>query len=209
MFIDFKKYTDVVLKDYDFSTLNDFFDKYKGGMGWSDVNKLADGNLLNDLKKTADKIRNNCDIFLVIGIGGSYLGAKAVIDALSPYFNENKPEIIFIGNSLSSEYLDAVLDRIKDKSVCVNYISKSLKTLESAVAFEVVMNALKDRFSDLEDRIIYTTSDAELVPAGYKHYLIPSDIGGRYSVFTPVGLLPILVAGFDVDKLLRDRKSTR
>jgi len=201
-------------------------------LGWRRL--LADPNdkLLDDLVETADHIRRRADVFLCIGIGGSYLGAKAVIQALSPYFGASRPfvatsprssheddardargegeppEIIFAGHHMSGAYVRELLHHLDGKSVFVNVISKSGTTLEPALAFRFVRQWLESRFDDADQRIIVTTDPSEGAlnilqrERGYKKFIIPPSVGGRFSVLTPVGLLPIAVAGVDIGSLL-------
>ena len=138
------------------------------------------------------------------------MGAKAVIDALTPSYSKTKPEIIFLGKNINpNEYVE-VLEYIKDKEVAVNVISKSGTTLEPSIAFDLVLDFMKEKYQEeeLKKRIIITTDEKtgtlrEMVnTCGYKSFVVPTIVGGRYSVFTPVGLLPIAVAGLDIDKLL-------
>lgn len=195
------------------------FDKSGEGsdfLGWVNLPK----NYINEdeyaeIKKTAETIKKQADVLLVIGIGGSYLGARAVIEFLkSPYYNNKKkdtPEIYFIGNSISSDSLSDVIGLCEDKSVAVNVISKSGRTLEPAIAFREICKYMESRFpEDYKDRIYVTTDkDSEksalkkfAVENGLKSFTVPDDVGGRYSVLTPVGLLPIAVAGIDIDALM-------
>ncbi len=177
-------------------------------LGWRAL--LSDPNdaLLGDIDELASEIRSRADVFLCIGIGGSYLGARATIDALTPYFPDGGgPEVLFAGHQMSGAYLRGLLAHLEGRSVYVNVISKSGTTLEPAIAFRVVREWLGRRFDDVARRIIVTT-DPETGAlnrlareAGYRRYVIPPDIGGRFSVLAPVGLLPIAVAGVDIRSL--------
>ena len=177
---------------------------------WYNIEKCITKEELKEIKETADFVRKNCDVFLVIGIGGSFLGAKSVIEALTNYFEKTKPEVIFVGTSLSSDYLHELYDHIKDKEVMINLISKSGSTLEPNLAFEYLMDKMERKYSkeELSKRIIITTDRYEsklldlALEKDYRRFSVPTQIGGRYSVLTPVGLLPIAVAGLDIDKLL-------
>lgn len=185
--------------------------------GWYNLNKLNDPKLIEDIKVTAKNIRDNCDVFLVIGVGGSYMGARAVIESLSPYFYNkiNKPEIYFLGHNLSSEYYHDLLEIIKDKKIIINVISKSGNTLEIKVGYEIIMKFMKNKYSDseLKNRVIITTDKhngflrEEVEKHNFKSFVIPNNIGGRYSVFTSVGLLPIAVSGIDLEELFKGAKS--
>lgn len=186
-------------------------------LGWRDL--LLDPNdaLLEDLATAADEIRRRADVLLCIGIGGSYLGAQAVIQALTPYFRpqpgrtgappSGTPQILFAGHHMSGAYLRELLDYLEGKSVYVNVISKSGTTLEPALAFRFIRTWLERHFEDADRRIIVTTDPSKGAlnqlheELGYKKYVIPRDVGGRFSVLTPVGLLPIAVAGVDIRSL--------
>ena len=177
---------------------------------WYNIEKCITKEELNEIKETAEFVRKNCEVFLVIGIGGSFLGAKSVIEALTNYFEKTKPEVIFVGTSLSSDYLYELYEHIKDKEVMINLISKSGSTLEPNLAFEYLMDKMKKKYSkeELSKRVIITTDRYEsklldlALEKDYRRFSVPTQIGGRYSVLTPVGLLPIAVAGLDIDKLL-------
>ena len=165
---------------------------------------------LHQILDTAKYIKNNCDVFVVIGIGGSYMGAKAVIEALSPTFNRKSPEIIFLGTNLCAEEYQEVFDYIKEREVIVNVISKSGTTLEPTIAYNLIMKIMREKYNDeeLKNRIIATTDKEkgklreEVNENGYTSFVVPDKIGGRFSVLTPVGLLPIAVSGINIVKLL-------
>ncbi len=177
---------------------------------WNKLDTFVSSQELKKIVNMTDYIRSNCDVFIVIGIGGSYMGSKAVIEALSPMYNKKKPEIIFLGTDLCSEDYYETLEYIKDKDVIVNVISKSGTTLEPSIAFSLVMDVMKEKYSeeDLKDRVIITTDPEkgdlrELVNLkGYVSFTVPEQVGGRFSCLTPVGLLPIAVAGINVVKLI-------
>lgn len=177
---------------------------------WNDINSFVTRDELNEIVKMADLVKENCDVFIVIGIGGSYMGSKAIMEALLPTFEGTKPEIIFLGMDLSSDYYKEVIDYIKDKEVIVNVISKSGNTLEPNIAFEVISYIMEGKYEkdELKKRIIITTDkkDGSLRQLankeGYYTFSIPKQIGGRFSVFTPVGLFPLAVAGIDILQLL-------
>ena len=176
-------------------------------LGWRSMLLDPDDALLQSVAETAAEIRERADVLLCIGIGGSYLGAEAVIQALTPYFGHDGPEILFAGHHLSPSYHDELFRYLDGKSVYVNVISKSGTTLEPALAFRLARRVLEDRFDDADRRIIATT-DADqgalhdfAVEKGYRRYVVPNDVGGRFSVLTPVGLLPIAVAGVDIQSL--------
>jgi glucose-6-phosphate isomerase len=181
-------------------------------LGWRDILAQPNDALLNEIEMLAESIRKDADVFVVCGIGGSYLGAKAVIDALGPFFHEKGPEIVYAGHHMSGRYLKELIAYLEapkadgiSKSVYVNVISKSGTTTETAIAFRVLREWVHQNFpSDAKKRIICTTSASggalnQIIDAnGYKKYVLPDDIGGRFSVLTPVGLLPIAVAGNDI-----------
>lgn len=159
----------------------------------------------------ANEVISEAQIFLVIGVGGSFLGARAVIDALTPYFNtKNGVEIVYAGNNMSGTYLKQLLSYLDTKDVYVNVISKSGSTMEPALAFRIVKKYMDKRYGIEARKRIIVTTDAEkgilkkiANKEGYRQFTIPSEIGGRYSVFTAVGLLPIAVAGFDIEAFVR------
>lgn len=206
---DFKTYMEE-MDNKDLSILFDKFLKEKKMAGWYDL--LID---TSDIKGCAKNIRNNADILIVIGIGGSYLGAKAVIEALTPYYNNKGVEIVYAGIDLSSDYLTDLINYIKDKSVYINVISKSGTTLEPSVAFDYLLEYMKNNYIDYKNRVIVTTDEhkgtlLELAnKEGFKKFIVPDDIGGRFSVLTPVGLLPIAVAGYDIDKLIEGARDCK
>ena len=189
--------------------------------GWLDLPVSYDREEFARIKAAAKRIREDSDVLLVVGIGGSYLGARAVIEFLySPYYNQLKkdsPEIYFVGNSFSGEELEQVLTLCEGKRVSVNVVSKSGTTTESAVAFRFVRSFLDRRYSKEEQSgRIYATTDKsagalkQLADAeGYECFVIPDDIGGRFSVLTAVGLLPIAVSGADIDALMKGAASCR
>lgn len=175
-------------------------------LGWRDLK--IDVTELEKIKVAASKIRKQSDLLIVIGIGGSYLGARAVIDALSHSFNTKN--VIFAGNNMSPDYLNDLLDFIKDKDISLNVISKSGTTIEPAITFKVLREYMEQKYGEEEckNRIFVTTDKEKGVlktmadSKGYETFVVPDDIGGRYSVFTAVGLLPIASAGINIDSLL-------
>lgn len=210
------------LKDKDFKAYKERIKKIKndlnnGGemLDWYDIDKCISLDELNKIKDISKKIRKNCELFIVIGIGGSFLGAKAVITALEPYFEKNKPEIVFAGNSLSESYLTELLAYMENKDTIVNVISKSGTTLEPSIAFDIIYEKMQQKYNndELKKRIIITTDPEKGIlrklanDNNYESFIVPEQIGGRYSVLTAVGLLPIAVAGFDIDKLLLGARS--
>jgi len=177
-------------------------------LGWRDIVTQPDDALLADVDRTAAEIRANADVLVCVGIGGSYLGAKAVIESLSSGFYQTRPEIVFAGHHMGPSFLPALLEHLEGKSVYVNVISKSGTTLEPALAFRFLYDWMRQRFDDLDKRIIVTTDRERGAlnqlqrKLGLRKYVIPDDVGGRFSVLTPVGLLPIAVAGSDIRSLL-------
>lgn len=184
--------------------------------GWYDIDSIISKEEVNTIKELGDTIRKNCDVFIIVGIGGSYLGSKMIDDSLSKYLTKKKVEIIYLGTSLSSEYLKSVIDYIKDKEVYVNLITKSGTTLEPMITFNYLIKCLENKYTseELSKRIIVTTekSNSLYEEALYKKYnvlTIPKNIGGRYSVLTSVGLLPSVVEGYNIDDLLKGAKAVK
>ncbi|MEG0823901.1 MAG: glucose-6-phosphate isomerase [Erysipelotrichaceae bacterium] len=177
--------------------------------GW--LNFTISDDEVEHIINTADRIKNSCDVFLICGIGGSYLGAKGAIDMINGLYNDLKPEIIPIGNTFSSNYIVQVLNHIKDKDVCVNVISKSGTTAETAVAFRLIKNFMHNKYSDNEcsKRIIVSTDEhlgtlnVQAKEYGYEQFNIPNNLGGRYSMMSCVGLLPMAVASIDIKQFLK------
>lgn len=174
-------------------------------LGWLDVRVNIDE--LEKIKACADRIRKDSDFLIVIGIGGSYLGARAVIEALSHTFKTKN--VIFAGNNLSADYMNDLLEYIDGKDISLNVISKSGTTTEPAVAFGILREYMEKKYGEKARERIYVTTDKEkgilkeqADKAGYETFVVPDDVGGRYSVLTAVGLLPIAVAGIDIDKIL-------
>ena len=188
-------------------------------LGWVDLPQDYDKEEFARIKKAADKIRSDSDVLIVIGIGGSYLGAKAAIDFLGgPFYNNlAKTQIVFAGNSISPNYLNDLLKSIEGKDVSVNVISKSGTTTEPAIAFRIFRSYLEEKYGKEEAaKRIYATTDKEkgalkkLADAeGYETFVVPDDVGGRFSVLTAVGLLPIAVCGADIDVLMKGASDAR
>lgn len=189
-------------------------------LGWLHLPSSIANSCLQEIEQTASDIKKNFEVFVCIGIGGSYLGAKAAIEFLTHTFhNQSKtkgaPEIYFAGNNIGSDYLSDLLDLIADRNVCLNVISKSGTTTEPALAFRILKEAVEKKFGASEaKRRIFVTTDRQkgalknlADKAGYKTFEIPDDVGGRFSVLTPVGLLPIAVAGIDIKELVDGAKS--
>lgn len=186
-------------------------------IGWVDLPKAYDKEEYARIKKAAAKIQSDSDVLIVLGIGGSYLGAKAAIDFLSHSFanlqskEERKtPQVFFAGNSLSSTYIAELIETIGDRDFSVNVISKSGTTTETAVAFRIFKKLLEEKYGEAAKERIYATTDkangalkSEADAEGYETFVIPDAVGGRFTVLTPVGLLPIAVSGADIDALMQ------
>ena len=184
-------------------------------LGWIDLPDNYDKEEFARIKAAAKKIQKSCDVFVVIGIGGSYLGARAVIEYLkSPVYNNLKkdtPDIYFSGCNISAQSLNELLSICEGKDVCINVISKSGTTTEPAVAFRVFRDLLEKKYGKegARERIFVTTDKARgtlkqfSTEAGYETFVVPDDVGGRFSVLTAVGLLPIAVSGIDIDALMK------
>lgn len=186
-------------------------------LGWISLPENRDEEEIERIKECAARIQKQADVFIVIGIGGSYLGSQAMIDLFTntfsnmlPYSTRKFPEIIFAGNSLSGKYLRNLIEYVQDKDFAINVISKSGTTLEPAVAFRVFRLLLEEKYGvgGAAERIYVTTDKNKgvlhdiSVENGYEMFVIPDDVGGRYSVLTPVGLLPMAVASIDIDDML-------
>ncbi|MGL4912450.1 MAG: glucose-6-phosphate isomerase [Romboutsia sp.] len=190
-------------------------------LGWVELPNNYDKEEFDRIKEAAEKIKSDSDILLVIGIGGSYLGARAAIEMVSHSFRNNlskedrkSPEIYYVGNNISSTYMMDLLDVIKNKDVSINVISKSGTTTEPAIAFRIFKDFVEKKYGKEEaSKRIYATTDAargalkQLADEeGYESFVIPDDVGGRFSVLTPVGLLPIACAGLDIDAMMNGAK---
>ncbi|GLI32988.1 glucose-6-phosphate isomerase [Desulforhabdus amnigena] len=187
-------------------------------LGWLDLPTVYDREEFERIKAAAEKIRSQSDVLVVVGIGGSYLGAKAAIEFLChSFFNHlpksrrGAPEIYFLGINLSSTYYTHVLEMIGEKDFSVNVISKSGTTTEPAIAFRILKKKLEEKYGKkgARDRIFATTDKSRgalkqlAAEEGYETFVVPDDVGGRYSVLTAVGLLPIAAAGIDIDALMK------
>ncbi|MED0715405.1 glucose-6-phosphate isomerase [Aeribacillus composti] len=193
-------------------------------LGWIDLPKDYDKEEFARIQQCAEKIRSDSDVLLVIGIGGSYLGARAAIEMLNhSFFNalsksqRKAPQIIFVGNNISSTYIQDVIDFIKEKDFSINVISKSGTTTEPAIAFRIFRKLLEDKYGreEAKKRIYATTDKARGAlktlanEEGYESFIIPDDVGGRYSVLTAVGLLPIAVSGVDIEEIMKGAQDAR
>ena len=193
-------------------------------LGWIDLPVDYDKDEFARIKKAAAKIQSDSDVLLVIGIGGSYLGARAAIEFLTHSFynvldkdTRKTPQIFFVGNSISSKYIKDLQDVVRDKDFSINIISKSGTTTEPAIAFRVFKEMLIEKYGKEEaNKRIYATTDKAkgalknlANQEGYESFVVPDDVGGRFSVLTAVGLLPIAVSGADIDKLMEGAASGR
>ena len=190
-------------------------------LGWVELPTDYDKEEFARIKAAAEKIKAKADVLIVIGIGGSYLGARAAIELLkSPFYNNLKkdtPDIYFVGNNISATYLNEVLSICEGRDICVNVISKSGTTTEPALAFRVFKKLLEDKYGkdEAKERIFATTDKAKGTlkelsdEMGYETFVVPDDVGGRFSVLTAVGLLPIAVAGCDIDALMQGARNAQ
>ena len=185
-------------------------------IGWLNLASNTGASLIDSIEDTARILRENCEVVIVAGIGGSYLGSRAVIEALSNSFSmlesdNRNPRILFAGHNISEDYLFELMEFLKGKKFGIINISKSGTTTETALAFRLLKKQCEDQLGRDEARkVIVAITDAERGAArvcadreGYRSYIIPDNVGGRFSVLTPVGLLPIAVAGFDIRQLLK------
>ena len=193
-------------------------------LGWVDLPVNYDKNEFARIKKAAEKIRSDSDVLVVIGIVGSYLGARAAIEMLTNSFynvidkeKRNGPAVLYAGNSISSSYLADLLEAVEGKDISVNVISKSGTTTEPAIAFRIFKELLEKKYGKEEaGRRIYATTDkakgalkALADAEGYESFVIPDNVGGRFSVLTAVGLLPIAAAGIDIDAIMKGAADAR
>ena len=193
-------------------------------LGWVNLPTDYDKEEFARIKKAAEKIRSDSDVLVVIGIGGSYLGARAAVEMLQHSFynaldkdKRKGPAIFFAGNNISSTYMADLLETVEGKDISVNVISKSGTTTEPAIAFRIFKDLLEKKYGKegAKERIYATTDKARGAlksladEEGYETFVIADDIGGRYSVLTAVGLLPIAAAGIDIDKMMQGAKEAR
>lgn len=187
-------------------------------LGWIDLPSDYDKEEFARIVKSADKIKNDSDILLVVGIGGSYLGARAALEMLNHSFynaltkeQRKTPQVVFVGNNISSTYMRDLMDLLEGKDFSINVISKSGTTTEPALAFRIFRKILEEKYGKEEARKrIYATTDKArgalktlATEEGYESFIIPDDVGGRYSVLTAVGLLPIAVSGADIEAMMK------
>ena len=191
-------------------------------LGWINLPEEITDAQLTDLETTAKKLQTSCDYVISIGIGGSYLGARAVIEALTPSFEvyqskHNAPQVIFAGHNIGEDYLSELIAFLREKRFGIINISKSGTTTEPAIAFRLLKALLEEQVGrdEARERIVAITDKSRGAlrtladKEGYKTFIIPDDIGGRFSVLTPVGLLPIAVAGFDIRELVRGAREMK
>ncbi len=216
------KYSDKVSEIH--AKMNEKADDEKEFLGWLNLPTDYDKEEFARIKKAANKIQNDSDVLVVIGIGGSYLGARAVIDSLThsfynlmPETKRKTPQIVYAGCNLSPVYMNDILEFVEGKDISINVISKSGTTTEPAIAFRIFREVLETKYGadEARKRIYVTTDKAKGAlktladDEGYETFVIPDNVGGRYSVLTAVGLLPIAVAGIDIDKLMKGAKSAQ
>ena len=193
-------------------------------LGWIDLPVNYDKDEFERIKKAAEKIKSDSDVLIAVGIGGSYLGARAAIEMLSHNFNNmldsskrTAPQVVYVGNNISATYMSDLLEAIEGKDVSVNVISKSGTTTEPAIAFRILKAYMEKKYGkeEAKKRIYATTDKAKgalktLADAeGYETFVIPDDVGGRFSVLTPVGLLPIAAAGINIDEMMEGARDAR
>ena len=212
-----------ILKGYEqkVNSINKMIDDKTGQgndfLGWADWPINYDKDELNRIKKDAQYVRDHFDILVVCGIGGSYLGAKSALDALKGLKSDDKLEIIFMGQTFSPNYVAQVMDYLKGKSFAINVISKSGTTTETSISFRLLKELLEKQIGkEKAKKAIYATTDKAKGALktlcnneGYATYVLPDDIGGRYSVFTAVGTFPLACAGLDVEKLIEGARKAR
>ncbi len=215
---DLMKYNEKVEKAHE--ELHSVADNENDFVGWLHLPTNYNKEEFERIKKCAEKIKKDSEVFLVIGIGGSYLGARAVIESLTNTFynacsNIKTPKIFFVGNNMSPNYMNDLLECIGNKDISINVISKSGTTTEPAIAFRIFREFMESKYGvDEARKRIYITTDKEKGALKtlsneeeYETFVIPDNIGGRYSVLTAVGLLPIAVAGIDIDKVMYGAKN--
>ena len=206
------------------NNINEIADSETEFLGWVNLPENYDKAEVIRIKKAAERIKNNSDILIVIGIGGSYLGARAVIECLTSSFSNmlskekrGVPLVLYAGNNISPNYLNELIEAIEGKDFSINVISKSGTTTEPAIEFRTFREILENKYGIEEARKrIFVTTDKEKGALkklsdeeGYENFVIPDNVGGRYSVLTPVGLLPIAVAWIDIEKLMKGASIAR
>ncbi|NLM74039.1 MAG: glucose-6-phosphate isomerase [Clostridiaceae bacterium] len=205
-FLDYKEFEQKILRAGEIcSDIINNPESDKGMKGW--ISTESNLPVMDQLKSKAEEIRENADVFILVGVGGSNQAARAVIKALQ---KDIKPKVLYAGNTLSAHYLSKLLDEIQDQSVYINVIAKNFETLEPGSHFRVLRKVLESRYSkeEMARRIILTGTHGSRLEEiakenGYLFLPFPKDIGGRYSAFSPVGIFPVMVAGIDTDSLIR------
>lgn len=186
-------------------------------LGWVDLPINYDKDEVEAIKAKVNELKDEIDVLLVCGIGGSYLGARAAIEAINGLFPTNDIQIIYVGNTFSSNYLSQVKEYVKNKEFAINVISKSGTTTETSIAFRIFKDLLETtKGKEVAQRRIIATTDKEkgalktlATNEGYTTFVVPDDVGGRYSVLTAVGLFPIAMAGIDIEAMLNGAKDAR
>lgn len=203
-----KNYIDEEIFNKNFNRKEEVFSKFNNSemIGWT---RKVDNSIIDEILSLRDEVKSNANCFVVVGIGGSYLGSKAINDIFSDYYEDSSFEIIYLGNNLSSKYIRDTLEYLKNKDFYVNVISKSGNTKEVEVSYELIKSLMNEKYSEEEKRkriIITTDSNSgklreEVKKFNYRSFVIPSDIGGRYSLITPAHLLPLSFK-LDIKKLV-------
>jgi len=191
-------------------------------LGWIDLPENTSAALINEIESLAENLKQKSEVFVVIGIGGSYLGARAIIESLDHHFSHLKevgknPVVLYAGQNISEDYMSDLLEILDRKDYSMTVISKSGTTTEPAVAFRILKNHIENKYGVTEARKrIVAITDREkgalkqlADKEGYETFIVPDDVGGRYSVLTPVGLLPIAIAGYDINALLKGAKNMK
>ena len=199
------------------SEIKQKFEQNLKELEWFQMSEYIDNLELKEMKEIASQLKENTDVLLVVGIGGSYMGSRAILSALKPYFDHTGIEIIYVGTSLSSYYYTDLLKYLKDKRVSMNVISKSGNTMETITMYQLLMQMMKKRYSkkELRRRIFITTNihDGKLLEEAkensYRTFFIPDAIPGRYSCLTPATLFPLAVADIDIIEFLKGAKEGR
>ncbi len=213
------KYQDEINKH--FESLNSRTGKGNDFLGWMDLPDGTSEEMITDIETVAKKMQSKSELTVVVGIGGSYLGSRAIIDALSHHFSQlkggNNPIVVYAGQNISEDYFTDLLEILDDKDYTLIVISKSGTTTEPAVAFRLLKAHIENKYGkqDARDRIVAITDKEHgalkelATQEGYKTFVVPDDVGGRYSVLTPVGLLPIAVAGFSIREFIEGAKNMK
>ena len=210
---DFDKYNNIKYDKLNLDIIKKQLLNDNNMLGWYDLNT----SFLDDVLKTAENIKSKADVFLVIGTGGSINCSRAIVEAFKPYFKKNKPEVIYLGDSLSSDYIREVLEYVKDKSIYVNVVSKGSKTMEVNLTFEIVLDMMKMKYNneELKEHVIVTTENKNNYlnqianNFGFKKFFIEENIGGRFSMFTPASLLPMAVSNIDIKMMFVGAKEAK